>query len=59
MKIKVKVKDKYGQPRIYPACEKAKAFLRLTGNARKCLSKQDIAIIESLGYEVEVQAPTI
>ncbi len=57
MKITVQIKSVYGQPRIYPVCDKAKAFARLTGH--KCLSKSDIEIIESLGFEVEVQTPEL
>lgn len=56
MKIKVQIKNVYGQPRIYPACDTAKKFLRLTGG--KTFSKQDIELIKQLGYVVEV-APSI
>ena len=55
MKITVKIKSVYGQPRIYPVCDKAKAFARLTGH--KCLSRSDLEIIETLGFEVESVPP--
>ena len=57
MKITVYIKSVYGQPRIYPVCDKAKAFARLTGN--KCLTKSQIEIIESLGFQVEIQTPEL
>ena len=57
MKITVEIKNVYGVDRIYPVCDKAKAFTRLTGN--KTLSDVDIATIKSLGFEIEVKTPEI
>ena len=57
MKITVLIKSVYGQERIYPVCDKAKAFARLTG--RKCLSRSDLEIIESLGFEVKIETPKL
>ena len=57
MKITVRIKSVYGQPRIYPVCDKAKAFVHLTGN--KCLTNDQITLIEFLGFEIEVQTPEL
>ncbi len=57
MKITVTIKSVYGRRRIYPICDKAKAFARLTGN--KCLTKSQVEIIESLGFQVEIQTPEL
>ncbi len=57
MKITVYIKSVYGQPRIYPVCDKAKALTWLTGN--KCLTKSQLAVIETLGFDVEVQTPEL
>ncbi len=57
MKITVRIKSVYGQPRIYPVCDLAKAFTSLTGT--KCLTTANIAIIKLLGFGVEVQTPEL
>ena len=57
MEIIVMIKNVYGNELIYPVCDKAKRFARLSG--RKTLSPRDIEIIEELGFSVRVQAPTI
>lgn len=57
MKIKVEIKSQYGTKRIFPVCKTAEAFVKLTG--RKCLSRADLAIIEGLGYTVEVVTPKL
>ncbi len=53
MKIKVKIKNVYGVDRIYPVCDKAKAFAGFSGN--KTLSLTDIKRIKMLGYEIETE----
>lgn len=50
MKIQVEVRNVYGTPRIYPVCDKAHAFTWLTGH--KCLTRCQIGVIETLGFEV-------
>ena len=57
MQIKVTIKTEYGNERIYPACPAAEAFARLS--SKKCLSRENIAVIEGLGYEVEIVTPTL
>ncbi len=57
MQIKVKIRSVYGVRRVYPVCDKARLFTRLTG--RKTLSDQDIEIIKSLGFVVEAETQSI
>lgn len=57
MKIVVEIKNVYGNELIYPACEKAIEFTRLTGT--KTLSPYHIERIKALGYTVEVQQKTL
>ena len=57
MKIKVEVKNVYGNRLIYPVCENAKRFTNLTG--KKTLSSYSIALIEGLGYTVEPVTPSL
>lgn len=55
--IKVTIKNVYGNDYIYPVCEKAKLFTKITG--RKTLSRETLEIIKELGYEVEFIQPDI
>ena len=55
--ITVKIKDVWGQERIYPMCEKGKLFSNIAGS--KCLSRFDIEKIKRLGFEIKVQSETI
>jgi hypothetical protein len=57
MSITVTIKSVYGQDRIYPVCDKAKALTKLTGN--KTLSKADIETIKSIGFSVEIEPQTL
>jgi hypothetical protein len=57
MNITVKVKNVYGQDRIYPICSKAKLFTRLTNT--KTLSTWDINKIKELVYTVNVKPITL
>jgi len=57
MTIKVIIKNVYGNELIYPACETSHRFATLTGT--KTLSRYAISVIKTLGYEVEVQTPSI
>ena len=43
-------KSSYGHQRIYPTCPNAKLFTQLTG--RKTVFPQDLAVMESLGFEI-------
>lgn len=57
MKITVEIKSVYGVDRIYPVCDNAKRFTKLTGN--KTLSQADIETIKALGFTVEVVTPEL
>ena len=57
MTITVKIRNVYGEERVYPVCEKAKIFARLAGT--KTLTDHAIGLIKSLGYTIEVETPTI
>ncbi len=57
MKIKVEVKNVYGNRLIYPVCENAKRFTNLTG--RKTLSTYALKLIEGLGYQIESVTPSL
>ena len=57
MTILVEIKTVYGNEAIYPACDKARAFAALIGT--KTLTRDAIAKIKSLGYEIQVKAPTL
>ena len=56
MTILVTIKNNYGTEAIYPVCEKGIAFASLAG--KKTLSRNDIALIKSLGFSVEVKQET-
>lgn len=57
MKIRVKVKNVYGNEMIYPVCEKGKLFCEISGT--KTLTRHIIDKIKKLGYEIDVMTPTI
>ena len=57
MNITVTVRDIYGIPTIYPACETAKLLARLANT--KTLTRSALETIKALGYTVTVTAPTI
>lgn len=50
--IRVEIKTLYGTERIYPVCTIAHRFARLL--EKKTLSRDNIEIIKSLGFTVEV-----
>ncbi len=55
--VLVEPKIVYGRERIYPANQTADKFAALI--KRKVFSIEDINIIESLGFKVEVKAPEL
>ena len=57
MKITVRIEKVYGRELIYPVCEMAKSFTAMAGC--KCLNRRMLKKIEAMGYEIEVQAPTL
>ena len=52
MEITIEIKYVYGKTLFYPVCETARGFSRLTGKVT--LSKDDLAEIEKLGYNITV-----
>ncbi len=52
MEIKVRIKDVYGIPTIYPVCSAAMAFSRIAKT--KTLTKHTIEQIEGLGYKINI-----
>lgn len=55
--IQVRITKNYGVEAIYPACETSQTLTRLTG--KKTFSRDDIAAIKALGFDVKVEAPTL
>ena len=52
MKIQMKMRTDYGQPRYYPVCDKAKLFARLLD--QKSLTSDNMRILQQLGIEAEM-----
>lgn len=52
--IKVNVRDVYGKPLVYPACDTATKLLALTG--LKTFTQDALRKIEALGYVIEAVA---
>jgi hypothetical protein len=50
MKITVKIKNVFGNERIYPVCPQAKLFARISGH--KTLTRDTIDLIKKMGYSV-------
>jgi hypothetical protein len=53
MNITVEIREVYGQPKIYPVCDKAKIFADIAGTTT--LLPRDIQRVQMLGYEVLVK----
>jgi hypothetical protein len=53
MKIFVKVKESYGQTRVYPACEKSWALADIAGTTT--LTENTLKQAKRLGFEISVQ----
>ena len=51
-RIQVELKSLYGREIIYPACPQADGFCQLIG--QKSLTRHQVDLIKSLGYEVQV-----
>ena len=56
-RLKVEVKNVYGNELIYPVCDTAKRFSTLTG--KKTFSPYTLKLITDLGYSVENVAPSL
>jgi hypothetical protein len=55
--VQVVMRETYGVERIYPVCEIANIFTRLT--RQKTFSHENIALIKQLGYAVVVVPQTV
>lgn len=53
--IVVEVRNVYGNQNIYPLCDNARAFAKLTG--KKTLSHADLITIGALGFGLNVKQP--
>ena len=53
----VKVKNVYGNELVYPANDRARMFLNLTG--KKTFSKAELKILQKVGYVVKFEAQTL
>ena len=51
--ITIEIKDVYGQPKVYPVCNRAKLFAEIAGTTT--LLPRDIQRIQVLGYTVAVK----
>jgi hypothetical protein len=51
--ITIEIKDVYGQPKVYPVCDRAKLFAEIAGTTT--LLPRDIQRIQVLGYTVAVK----
>ncbi len=57
MQLIVSKKNVYGVERVYPVCNKAKLFARISGN--KTLLPEDIELIKKLGYNLTTEGEKI
>lgn len=57
MKIKVRLTNVYGNKTVYPVCEIAKKLAALAETTT--LTPRAVSIIKALGYEIEVETPTL
>jgi hypothetical protein len=55
MQIQVHIANQYGRDVIKPACQIADKFCDLLG--QKTLTRHDIELIKSMGYEIRVTTP--
>lgn len=51
--ITVKIKNVYGQDKIYPVCEHAQMFAELAGT--KTLSDHSIRVIKKMGIKISLE----
>ena len=57
MNLIVEKKNVYGVERVYPVCNKAKLFARISVN--KTLLPEDIELIKKLGYNLTTESEKI
>jgi hypothetical protein len=51
--IVVKIRDVYGERKVYPHCDKAQHFARIADT--KTLTPRVLALIENLGYHITTE----
>lgn len=52
MKLQLTLKAVYGKPLLYPHCDKSQVFADLFN--KLTFSRERLALIEKLGYEIEI-----
>lgn len=52
--VRVRTREDYGTPRVYPDCATGRLFARLTG--KRTFSPQDLNAIRELGYTITMAA---
>ena len=57
MNITVRIKNVYGEDKVYPVCDAAKTFAELAGTTT--LTARAVSLIKQLGYTINVEAPTL
>jgi len=57
MKLKVKIKNVYGNRRVYPACEQSQIIADMIN--RDTFSEFHIEMMERLGYKIVVETPSL
>lgn len=57
MTIQVTIKNVYGEQKVYPACDKSKAFAMIAGH--RTLTDFTISQIKALGFTIKVVPVTL
>ena len=57
MNITVRIKNVYGEDKVYPVCDAAKTFAELAGTTT--LTARAVSLIKQLGYTINVEAQTL
>lgn len=56
-KVKVQIKNVYGNELIYPACEQSEIFAKIAGS--QTLTQQTIDYMKQLGIQFIIESQTI
>jgi len=51
----VEARSNYGRTLFYPVNDRAEIFLRLLGGTKKTFTKQELRIVDAVGYEVIIK----
>lgn len=57
LRITVRVVNVYGKETVYPVCHTAQLLCKLAG--KRTITTDMLAVIEALGYQVQVQRPSL